>query len=95
MINYNNEAVLIDFGVSAFFEGDDDALQENRGSQLFYAPEMFNRPAGSKDYVVRGARTDLWALGVTLYYLLAGRYPAHEATNPLELKEIVCNKEID
>ena len=47
MINYNNEAVLIDFGVSAFFEGDDDALQENRGSQLFYAPEMFNRPAGS------------------------------------------------
>jgi serine/threonine protein kinase len=32
MINYNNEAVLIDFGVSAIVEGDDDALKENRGS---------------------------------------------------------------
>lgn len=30
-----------------------------------------------------------------MYYLLAGRYPAHEATNPLELKEIVCNQEIN
>lgn len=43
MINYNNEAVLIDFGVSAIVDGENDALEENRGSQLFYAPEMFNK----------------------------------------------------
>lgn len=94
MINYNNEAVLIDFGVSAIVEGQNDELKENRGSQLFYAPEMFGK-TNTKEYVVRGAVTDLWALGVTFYYLLAGRYPAQEATNPLELKEIVCNKEVD
>lgn len=93
MINYNNEAVLIDFGVSAIVE-QDDQLNENRGSQLFFAPEMFGKTT-SKEYVVRGELTDLWALGVTLYYLLAGRYPAHDATNPIQLKEMVCNQEID
>lgn len=95
MINHNNEAVLIDFGVSAIVEDqENDALGENRGSQLFFAPEMFNKGANKK-HQVRGEKTDLWALGVTLYYLLAGRYPAHEATNPLELKEIVCSKEVN
>lgn len=94
MINYNNEAVLIDFGVSALVEEDNDILKENRGSQLFFAPEMFGK-TNDKEYFVRGEVTDLWALGVTLYFLLAGRYPAHDATNPLELKEMVCNQEID
>lgn len=50
MINHNNEAVLIDFGVSAIVEDqENDALGENRGSQLFFAPEMFNKGA-NKDY---------------------------------------------
>lgn len=42
MINHNNEAVLIDFGVSALF-GDqkDDSLDKNMGSFMFFAPEMF------------------------------------------------------
>lgn len=54
MINYNNEAVLIDFGVSAIFDGENDALEENRGSQLFYAPEMFTKNT-QKNSMVRGA----------------------------------------
>lgn len=41
-INHNGEAVLIDFGVSkAFTDGKDDTLDENMGSYMFYAPEMF------------------------------------------------------
>ena len=39
MINHNNEAVLIDFGVSALVE--EDAMQTNMGSLMFFAPEMF------------------------------------------------------
>ena len=42
MINHNNEAVLIDFGVSALFDiQENDILSENLGSYLFFAPEMF------------------------------------------------------
>lgn len=45
MINHNNEAVLIDFGVSALVEGKEegDELKNNMGSYIFFAPEMFLR----------------------------------------------------
>lgn len=44
MLNHNNEAVLIDFGVSALVEDqEDDALGNNMGSFIFFAPEMFLR----------------------------------------------------
>ena len=42
MINHNDEAVLIDFGVSAIIEGKDDSLTgSNMGTYYFFAPEMF------------------------------------------------------
>jgi serine/threonine protein kinase len=44
MINHNNEAVLIDFGVSALVEKEeDDTMGTNMGTYIFYAPEMFER----------------------------------------------------
>lgn len=45
MINHNNEAVLIDFGVSALHQGD-DSLENNMGSYQFYAPEMLAKTKG-------------------------------------------------
>ena len=43
MINHNDEAVLIDFGVSALIEETDQNLLEGKmGSYLFFAPEMFD-----------------------------------------------------
>ena len=67
MLNHYGEAVLIDFGVSAIIEND-DILQSNAGSFLFFAPEMFSR----EKYQVRGEKTDIWALGITFFYLLSG-----------------------
>jgi len=44
MINHNEEAVLIDFGVSVIIEGkEDDSLKSVIGTQAYYAPEMFTR----------------------------------------------------
>mmetsp|Transcript_13095 Transcript_13095/g.20328 ORF Transcript_13095/g.20328 Transcript_13095/m.20328 type:complete len:263 (-) Transcript_13095:18-806(-) len=94
MINHNNVAVLIDFGVSALVEDqDDDELQNNMGSYMFFAPEMFERK--TKGIKVRGERTDIWALGITLYYLLCGRYPFEEAISPLQLKELIVEHDIN
>ena len=85
MINHNNEAVLIDFGVSALVDQqEDDELKNNLGSYMFYAPEMFAlKTTGIK---VRGNATDLWALGITLYYMISGRYPCDDAKNAMHLR---------
>jgi serine/threonine protein kinase len=74
MINHNNEAVLIDFGVSTLIDmQEDDSMGKNMGTYMFYSPEMFEN-TGVKGQV-RGEKTDIWALGITLYYMLTGTYP--------------------
>ena len=94
MVNHNNEAVLIDFGVSAIVEGqEDDILESNMGSYMFFAPEMFMR--SDKSIKVRGEMTDIWALGVTFFYLISGQYPCEDAKNPLHLKELILEREIN
>jgi serine/threonine protein kinase len=86
MINHNNEAVLIDFGVSALVEGD-DVMEHNMGSLMFFAPEMFQK-GSDKKVIVHGVLTDLWALGVTFFYLICGHYP-FLASNVFDLKDKV------
>ena len=90
MLNHNKEAILIDFGVSAL-KGDDDFIHTKMGTLLYFAPEMFQ---SGKNFRVQGAKTDLWALGVTFFYLLSGKYP-HEAGNFYDLKAKISNEEID
>ena len=81
MINHNEEAVLIDFGLSALVtETDQELLERKMGSYMFFAPEMFaKKPLGDskekfnpKESMSRGEKTDIWALGITIYYLLTG-----------------------
>jgi serine/threonine protein kinase len=45
MINHYNEAVLIDFGVSALIEGktENDLKNNMQGSYQFFAPELLSR----------------------------------------------------
>lgn len=90
MINHNNEAILIDFGVSALMV-DDDVIHNNIGSLMFFAPEMFQR---SQNVKVHGAKTDIWALGITFYYLMTGQYP-YKANNYFDLKDEVLENEFD
>ena len=94
MINHNNEAVLIDFGVSAIVENqEDDTLKNNMGSYVFFSPEMFqSKKSGIK---IRGEKTDIWALGVTLFYMLCGIYPSGNAKDLIELRDKISFGSVD
>jgi serine/threonine-protein kinase len=55
------------------------------GSPLYMSPEQIRTP-GKVD-----ARCDVWALGATLYRLLAGRPPFHGNTTPILLAHILTD----
>ena len=62
---------LADLGVSHMFQEDapDDMIKATAGTPAFHAPEMFTGGAFS------GCKADIWALGCTLFAMLAGRMP--------------------
>ena len=94
MINHNDEAVLIDFGVSALVDNqENDKLKDSMGTYLYYAPEMFANAHGKKN--ILGEKTDMWALGITFYELITGVHPFIYATNELALKDAILNDPID
>ena len=65
------------------------------GSILFLAPEQWQGKKGSRDaYSVKGEATDIWALGVTLFFLLTFQYP-YECDNPGLMRQKINNEEID
>lgn len=47
MLDKDDKAYLVDFGVSTLFEGDDDRLKGTAGSVRFFAPEIVR--TGQKD----------------------------------------------
>lgn len=104
MINHNDEAVLIDFGVSALVEETDkDILERKMGSYMFFAPELFkfknksnpDQTVCPRDSMARGEKTDIWALGITLYYMLTGTYPCEDAKDPLQLRDFIMDRDIN
>jgi eukaryotic-like serine/threonine-protein kinase len=64
---------VVDFGISKILEGDVPYAVKTHvdfmGSPVFMSPEQMLTPADVD------ARSDVWALGVTLYHLLTGHFP--------------------
>jgi serine/threonine protein kinase len=67
MLCENGRPVLMDLGLSAS-AGENPARSKLAGTLPFIAPELFAGDAAS-------ASTDIYAVGVTLYYALSGKYP--------------------
>ncbi|MDI1447193.1 serine/threonine-protein kinase [Polyangium sp. 6x1] len=67
---------VLDFGISKLASSDVALTHESQmlGSPLYMSPEQMNTPK-SVD-----ARSDVWALGIILYQLVAGRTPFHGET---------------
>lgn len=68
-ITPESQAILVDFGIAKIFDPVKGTPTAARGYTPYYAPfEQYG--VGSTD-----ARTDIYALGVTLYHLLTGQLP--------------------
>ncbi|KAK9168871.1 hypothetical protein Syun_001011 [Stephania yunnanensis] len=69
LITTQDTVKILDFSVSQIFVDDNDELQRSPGTPVFTAPECC---LGSKYH---GKAADTWALGITLYRMVVGRYP--------------------
>jgi tRNA A-37 threonylcarbamoyl transferase component Bud32 len=58
--------ILMDFGAGEFL--DRPSIGSAQGTPLYLAPELFTNPTAS-------VRTDIYAVGVLLYYLVSGVFP--------------------
>lgn len=78
LIDSEDRIKLSDFGLSLFTapsvdsspnEDNDTMIKSQAGSSLFLAPEIIEGKA------YKGKKSDVWALGVTLYKMVFRRYP--------------------
>ena len=61
---------ISDFGLSKLFEGTKMDLINSKGNLLTMAPEVLK---GEKDLI--GYKSDIWSLGIIIYYMLFKEYP--------------------
>ncbi len=87
LIDENNNVKLADFGVAHMMDNGNDDLETSAGSYYYTAPEAC---LGSK---FKGRKTDIWACGVTLYYMLVLKHP-FIATQISELYKKVINDDL-
>ncbi|KAJ0793087.1 putative protein kinase CAMK-CAMKL-LKB family [Helianthus annuus] len=69
LITATGTVKIADFSVSQVFEDENDMLRRSPGTPVFTAPEC----CLGKSY--HGKTADTWAVGVTLYCMIFGKYP--------------------
>ena len=93
MINHNNEAVLIDFGISVLLDNTGEFDHNTIGTYTFYSPEMWDKK--KQRLLFQKEMNDLWALGITFFKILTGTYPWDETESVMELREQILTKTIE
>eukprot|EP00349_Pseudokeronopsis_sp_Brazil_P008174 CAMPEP_0202967920 /NCGR_PEP_ID=MMETSP1396-20130829/12969_1 /ASSEMBLY_ACC=CAM_ASM_000872 /TAXON_ID= /ORGANISM="Pseudokeronopsis sp., Strain Brazil" /LENGTH=163 /DNA_ID=CAMNT_0049693551 /DNA_START=1008 /DNA_END=1499 /DNA_ORIENTATION=+ len=69
LIDENDRLKIADFGVSFIMEAGSDEIQSTAGSDYYFAPEV------CKGITFKGRKSDIWACGVTLYYMVYKKFP--------------------
>ena len=80
MLDSEGKLILCDFGVCQFFTAQTDVIKGTFGTVRFMAPELIGI---SKQPVLHGRAIDIWAAGVTLYYMMTKKYPFDGKTMPI------------
>ncbi len=81
------EAVLIDFGLALEFDHEMTKTRTEEIAEGFAPLELYSRQAE------RGAYTDIYSLGATLYVLLTGQKPAGAMKRKLDNERLIAPKE--
>jgi serine/threonine protein kinase len=87
LIDENDRVKISDFGVSFILENGCDEIQSTAGSNYFFSPEI----CAGQTY--KGKKSDIWALGVTLYFLIFRRYPFTSSNIPQLYSKILSADE--
>lgn len=82
---HNNKAKIADFGMSSKFKNSNDIFTEVIGSPGYMSPEIMS----GQSYTIE---SDIWALGVTLYYMIYEQTPWGDLKNPVKLNKILKEK---
>src|SRR5580700_6574501 len=83
---------LLDFGIAKLLSLDPDEQALTRTTDRMMTPEYASPEQVRGDPITTS--TDVYALGVLLYELLAGKRPFRlETTNPLEMVRIICEQD--
>ena len=70
LLDENDDIKLADFGVSTVLKQSGcDKITSNAGSAIFFSPEAC---IGNQ---YRGKLNDIWASGITLFYMATGTFP--------------------
>ena len=77
-----NKLKIIDFGLSNYYNNN-KLLKTPCGSPCYAAPEMVS----GKKY--NGFKTDIWAIGITLFAMLCGYLPFEDIDNDVLFKKIL------
>src|SRR5262249_45501389 len=80
-LGWNGTVRLMDFGIAKTLRGGGNATTHNFGSPSYCAPERLTRS-------VVDQQSDLWAVGATLYEMLAGT-PPYQAENTRKLEGLI------
>lgn len=70
MLSTEGTLKISDFGCAEYLETYDGKNVKSQGSPAFQPPEI-----ASGSHVCSGTKVDIWAAGVTLYFLVTGSYP--------------------
>ena len=83
-ISHNDTVRLLDFGIAKTLRADCNATIHNFGSPGYCSPERLSRSEVDQ-------QSDLWAVGCTLYEMLAG-VPPYQAENTRKLESLIRSK---
>ena len=69
LLDENDNLKIVDFGMSLLSSETDKEINDPGGSAYFLAPEI------CKGLSFKGKQSDVWALGINIYYICFGKLP--------------------